>query len=155
MWPFRAVALAVGHCDADRQIALVHVSQVGIEPRRIIGPFVLIDPMGRLQETIERIAGEIALRASRLLTNQPHRFQLVQQVRTRVRESNHAVDRVAARLTVGSHDRRELLAERIVVGESDRIHARTEQFVVSNRLDVPAPDVDVRLERPQRLPILR
>ena len=78
MWPLRAVALAVGHGDPDRQITLVHLFEVGIEPRRIIGPLVLVDPMGCLQETIERVAGEITLRASRLLTNQPHRFQLVQ-----------------------------------------------------------------------------
>ena len=57
-----AVALGVGHRDAERQVLILDLMQVGDETLMIVGALVGIDAVRRLPNRIERIVREIALR---------------------------------------------------------------------------------------------
>ena len=66
--PERAVALAIGHRDAEREVLRVHAVDVSGGARGIAGSLVGIDAMRGLPDRGERVAAEIALRAAGLLT---------------------------------------------------------------------------------------
>jgi hypothetical protein len=51
----------------------------------------------------ERVAGEIALRAARLLTDEADRLELVQQVGARARNREHPVDRAVEVRALRAH----------------------------------------------------
>ena len=62
--PLRAVALGVGHGDAERQVGVLHLMQVGEEARAVAGALIGVDAMRRLPDGVEGVVGEVALRAA-------------------------------------------------------------------------------------------
>jgi len=152
--PLAAVALGVGHRDADREVAVLGV----VEPRRealgIARAVVGVDARGRLHDRTERVVREVALAATGLLAEHADRLELVEQVAARAVDVDHAVHGLAARRLLGEHDRRKLFAQREVVADADGVDAGRELRRVGNALDALAVDEHARREAAQRLAIL-
>jgi hypothetical protein len=93
----RAVALGVGHRDAERQIPLLHVGEVGREAcPMFVAAAGVVDPGADLMDRVQRVVRQVALRAAGLLAQDAHCFQLVQQIAGRFVDVQHAIDRPAA-----------------------------------------------------------
>ena len=76
-----AVALGVGHGDAQRQVLVLHAVQVVEEAGRVLARAAgVVDARGDLADGVERVVREVALGAAGFLADQAHGFQLVEQV---------------------------------------------------------------------------
>ncbi len=150
-----AVALGVGHRHAQREVLVLHPVQELEEPGRVVrGAFRVVQARGDLADGIHGVVGEIALRAAGLLAQQPHHFQLVQQVLGRGVDVAEAVDPLAAGVLHRRHQRLVFGLEREVVGEGDRVHARPQQGLVGDAFDAVAVDEDFRAQAAQRFAVL-
>ena len=154
MRPAAAVAFRVGHGDADRQVAVLHVVQVSREALAVARAFVGIDARRCLADGRQPVVRQITLRAARFLAEQAHRFELVEQVGTRGIDVQHAVDALAARGLHRAHDRRELVAQGEVVGHAERVDARLQRREIGDALDPITVDEDARLAATQGLAIV-
>ena len=152
--PHGAVALGVGHGNAEREVFVLHAVEVGEQPLVIVGAVPIIGTPGRLEQSIERVVREIALRAAGLATHQAHRFQLVQQVGARlvdVRKRFTVLPVVPWRAVISSAV---LIPAGEVVGDPDRREARRECRLVRHAVDRSAIDEHARSVAPKRLPVV-
>ena len=116
--PAAAVALAVGHRHAERQVFGVHPFQIGVKAFAISGAEFGVHPRRGLPDRGQPVAAQIALRAAGFLAHQPHRLQLVEQILGRRGNGDHPVHRLAAgQIRPGrAHQRRHVLAQSEVIG---------------------------------------
>ncbi|MCY1226415.1 hypothetical protein D9M72_386440 [compost metagenome] len=139
--PAAAVALGVGHGDAQGQVLVLDAVQVVVKARGVLGAAArVVDARRHLGDGVERVVRQVALGAAGFLADQPHGLELVEQVaRTRVdvREPVHAL---AAGVLHGGHERRVLGLERVVVGEGDGVDAGLEGGLVGHAGDAAAVD---------------
>jgi hypothetical protein len=134
--PERAVALAVGHRHADREVrrlCLVHIVQ---EARVVVGAVLGVGAMRGLEDAVERVVCQVALRAPGLLADDPHRLQLVQQVARVAVDVQQPVDRRAGAGLGRGHQPGQLRAAREVVGDADRRDAGRQARLVGHALHV-------------------
>ncbi len=151
--PQGPVALAVGHGDSERQVLVLDLVQVVQEPLVQLRALVLVDPVGRLIDRVQRIVGQIALRAADLAAHQADRLQLVDQVLRRPADVQHPVDVLAGGVLLGKHERAVILLQRIVVGHADGVDAGPEPRLVGDALDPVAVTEDARRIAPERLAV--
>ena len=114
MGPARAVALAVGHGDAEGEVLSLNPVEVGEEALVQGAAGLLVDAPGGLVDGVEAVLGQVALGAAGVLADQPHRLQLVELVGGRAVDVEEAVNRVAGALL----DRRHRLAVLLVRAKS-------------------------------------
>jgi hypothetical protein len=92
----------------------------------------LIRELRRLEQAVERVVSQIALRAADGLADQADCLELEQQVLRGFVDMEHAVHRLARRALPRRHDRHVLRSEREVVGDADAGDARSEQRLVGD-----------------------
>jgi hypothetical protein len=151
----RTVALAVGHCHAEREVAGVDPLQVSVHPRAVFGVELRIHAMRSHPDRGHCVAAQVALRAAGVLAYEAHRLQLVQQILARRGDRHHPVDLGGRAGRRGAHHRHQLLAQREVVGEPDRVHAGRQRRLVGNRGDRVPVDEHARLVTPQGFAVIR
>jgi hypothetical protein len=79
--PAAAVALGIGHGDAQGQVLVLHAVQVLMEARGVLGAAArVVDARRHLADGVERVVRQVALGAAGFLADQPHGLQLVEQV---------------------------------------------------------------------------
>ena len=149
--PPAAVALGVGHRNAQRQVLVLHAVQVIEKAGGVLGGAArVVDTGGHLADGVERVMRQVALGAAGFLTDQPHRFELVQQVAAAGVDVRQAVDALAAGLLHGGHDRGVFFLQRVVVGQRNRIDAGAEAALVGHAVNLPAVKEDARPVAAQR-----
>jgi hypothetical protein len=74
----RTVALGVGHGDGVGQVLRLEVGQEREEAGVVVAAGVVVDAPRRLVETVEGVVHQVAQRAPRFATDQPHRLELGQ-----------------------------------------------------------------------------
>ena len=154
MGPTGAVALAVGHGDAEGEVLRLHPMEVGEEALVQGAAGFLVDPPGRLVDGVEAVLGQIALGAAGVLTDETHRLQLVELVGGRAIDVEEAVDLGAGALLHRRHDVPVALVSRKIVHQSQRCDSGPEAGLVCDRGDLIAIDIDPGREPPERLPVL-
>ncbi len=135
---FGAVALGVGHGDAEREVLVLHAMQIAEEALVIVGAVRVVAAFRRLQDPVQRVMREIALRAARFLADEPHRLELVEKIGRALVDMQHAVDGLARRTLPRQHQRLVLGAMREIIGDADAGNARREQRLVGDALDTLA-----------------
>src|SRR3546814_1924591 len=93
--------------------------QRGKETLGIVSPMVRIGQLGRLEQSVEGVMRQIALRAAGSLADQTHRLEFVEQVLRGFVDVQHPVDRLAGCVLTGGHDRDVLLTQREVVCDAN------------------------------------
>ena len=88
----RAVALAVGHGDAEGEVLRLHAVEVRDEALMQGASCLLIDAPGRLMDRVEPVLSQIALGAAGVLADEAHRLQLVELIGGRAIDVEEAVD---------------------------------------------------------------
>ena len=151
--PLRAVAHGIRHGDPERQVRVLDPMHVGQETPGVVGAVGVVDAPGRLKDAVQRVVGEVALRAARHPAHQPHRFELVQEVLRRLVDVQHAVDGLAGRALAGGHDGRVLGRVGELVGDADRVDAGREQGLVGDALDPATIHEHPRLVGAQGVPV--
>ena len=149
----RAVALAVGHGDAEGEILRLHAVEIGEEALVQGAARLLIDAPRRLVDRVEPVLSQIALGAAGVLADEAHRLQLVELVGGRAVDVEEAVDLGAGALLDRRHRMPVALVAREIVGEPERSHARPEARLVGDGGHLIAIDIDARREAPQRFPV--
>jgi hypothetical protein len=153
--PAAAVALGIGHRDAERQVLVLHAVQVLQEARRLFARAAgVVDARGHLPDRVERVVGEVALGAAGFLAHDAHGLELVQQVAGAGVDVGEAVHAPAARVLHCRHERRQLAAVREVVGERDGIDAGLQRARIRHALDGLPVDEHARAIAPQRLAVI-
>jgi hypothetical protein len=99
----RAITLDIRHRDTECQVAILHVVQIGEETLMVVGAMIAVDALGRLEDAIERIVGEISLRTARHFAHQSDRLELIEEVSRGFVYVEHAVDSLSARALVRRH----------------------------------------------------
>jgi hypothetical protein len=158
-WPARAgaraVALGVGHRDAERQVFVLHVAQVLGEARAVLGAAeCVVQARTGLAEGVERVVRQVALRAAGLLAQHTHRLELVEQVAGGFVDVQHARHAAAAAGLERRHQRRQRGVAREVVADAERGDAGLQRGLVGHRFDAAAIDVDQRPQAAQRLAVV-
>ena len=150
-----AVAFGVGHGHADGQVVVLRMGQVGVEPCAVFGgaPGV-VDARHRLRQAVERIVRQVALGTAGFLAQQPHRFELVEQVASRLVEMQHAVDDALARGLGGQRHRRQLRPQGKVVGVGQCVHAGSQRGLVHHTADFATIHKHPGLVAPQRFAVV-
>src|SRR5689334_5935976 len=118
-----------------------------------VGAVVSVDAFGRLEEGVEGVVRQVALRAARLATDEAHRFQLAEQVARALIDVQHPVDGLARCRLPGRHERRVLRAERKVVCNAGRRNPGLKLRLIGYAFDAPAVEKDARSKPPQALAI--
>ena len=141
-----AVALGVGHGDAQRQVLVLHAVQVIEKAGGVLGGAArVVDTGGHLADGVECVVRQVTLGAAGFLANQPHRFKLVQQVTAAGVDVRQPVDALAAGVLHGGHEGRVLFFQRVVVGQRNRIDAGAEAALVGHAVHRPAVQENARL----------
>ena len=94
----------------------------------------LVRALRRLEDAVEGVVGEIALRAAGRLAHEPHRLELVKQVGGGLVDVEHAVDNLARGALAGRHQGQMLRLLGEIVGDAHRIDARPQQRLVGHAL---------------------
>jgi hypothetical protein len=150
-----AVTLGIGHRDAEREVLVLHPCQVGGEAGAMLGGASgIVDARADLGQPVQRVVGQVALRAAGLLAQQAHRLEFVEQVAGRLVDVQHAVDHLAAAGLGGECHGCELRVAREVIGVGQRVDAGCERGLVGDRLDAAAIDVDGRPQTTQRFAVI-
>lgn len=152
--PLGAIALGVGHGDAEREVFILHAMQIGEETLRIIGAMCGVGALGRLMERVERIMGEIALRAARGFADEPHRFQFREKIGRGLADMRHAVDGLAGRALPGGHQQTVFGRMSEVIGDADGVDAGSEQRLVGDARNRCSVNEHARPIGAQRLAII-
>jgi hypothetical protein len=108
----------------------------------------------RLQDSVQRIMREIALRTAAFLADESHRLELVEEIHRALVDMLHAVDNFARRRLPRGHQRLVLWAMREIVGNADAGNAGREQRLVGDALDFAPVDEDPRRIAAQRLAVI-
>jgi hypothetical protein len=153
-WPFRAIALCIGHRNPQREIAVLYVVKIIEETLAVVAAMTIVGQFGGLVETVEGIVAEVALRAPGCPTDQAYRLQFIEQIGGVLVDVQHAVDRLAGRSLPCRHDREVLLLMRKVIGDADAGDTGSKKRFVSDALDGVSVDEDTRLVRSQRLAVV-
>ena len=149
-----AVALGVGHGDAQGQVLVLDMGQVGVKAGTVLrAAFRVVDPGHGLGDAVERVVRQVALGATRFLAQHPHRLQLVQQVSGRFVHMEHAADHAVAARLGRQGDGFQLGPQRVVVRECERIDARLKGGLVGNAGNFAAIDIDRGPIAAQRFPV--
>ena len=106
-----AVALGVGHRDAQRQVAVLNVVEIAEKALAVVGAVTIVGQPGRLEDAVQRVMRQIALRAAGRPADQTDRLELVEQIRRILVDVEHAVDGLARRALARRHDRHVLLLD--------------------------------------------
>ena len=130
--PLGAIALGIGHRDAERQILILNIVKIGEEALAVVCAVPVVGPPRRLVDAVECIVSEIALRASGRPANQADSLKLIKQVLRGLVDVEHPVDRFSGCALPRCHDRQVLLAQRKVVGDAHGGDARREQRLVGD-----------------------
>ncbi len=154
--PAAAVALGIGHGDAQGQVLVLHAVQVVQEARGVLlGAAGVVDAGRDLADRVERVVREVALGAAGLLADQAHRLQLVEQVAGAGVDVGQPVHPLAAGVLHRRHQRRKPLLQRVVVGQGNGIDAGRQRRLVGHAVDLAAVDEYIRAISPQRFAKLR
>ena len=146
VWTLAAVALGIGHRDAQRQVLVLHAVQVIEKAGSVLRAAArVVDACRDLADGVQCIVHEIALGAAGFLADQAHGFQLVEQVTGAGVDVSEPVHALAAGLLHSRHDGRVLRLERVVVGECDGVDAGAEGAFVGHAVHLAAIDEYVRL----------
>ena len=148
-----AVALAVGHGDADGEVVGLRVFDIGFQPLMAFAAGALGDPPSRFPQAIEGVVREIALGAAAILAGETHRFQLVEQVFPAAVDREEAVRRRAGQ-ACGHHHFGVVWNIREVIGEAHGVDPGLQTGLIGHRGNQIAADVDARADLAQRLAIL-
>ena len=150
----RAVALAVGHGDAEGEVVRLHPVEIGEEALVQRAAALPVHAPGRLVDRVEAVLGEIALGAAGALAGEAYRFELVELVGGRAVDVEEAVD-LGARALFDRHHRMPVTrVARQIVGDPERGHARREARLVGDRRHRVAVHIDTRRQAPQRLAVI-
>jgi len=79
--PLGAVALRVGHRDAQRKVAVLNVVEIAEKALAVVGAMMIVGQLGGLEQTVQRVVRQITLRAAGRPADQTYCLQLVEQVR--------------------------------------------------------------------------
>jgi hypothetical protein len=149
----RPIALGVGHRHAEGQVGLLHQVQIRKEPLMMIGAVRGVCAKRGLMQGRERVVSQIPLGAAGFLADQPHRFQLGQQVMCAGVDVDHPVHHRAIAVARGHHSLMRL-DQRQIVGHPDRRDPRFECRCVGYRVDRHTVNEHFGRIRPQGVPIL-
>ena len=152
--PQRPIAFGVGHRDSKRQVVRVDMLEIRAQARMKFGALLGVDARGAMEDRAQRIAREIALRATGFLTDEAHRLELVEQVRAGPGDREHPVDRAVEVEALGAHQVLRRLAQREIVADANAIDTRREQRIVGHRLDPSSIDVNQRVQTAQRFTVI-
>ncbi len=153
--PPGAVALGVGHRDAERQVLVLHMGQVGRETGAVLGAASgVVDARTHLQQRVQAVVRQVALCTAGFLAQQAHGLELVEQVAGRLVDVQHAVDGLAALGLLRRHQRRHGRLVREVVAEGQRVDARLQARCIGHRVDALAIHVHRRPVAAQRFAVV-
>ena len=100
----RPIALGVGHGNANGQVLVLHVAQVGGKTRTVFGAALgVVDACGDLRQSVQTVVRQVALRAARFLAQDANCFELVEQVACRFVDVQHARHMAACAGLIGHH----------------------------------------------------
>ena len=137
-----AVALGVGHRDAQAEVVVLDVREVGLESVAVLLAAAGVVDAGRhLRQGVQRVVRQVALGAAGFLAEQAHGFELVQEVAGRFVEVQHAVHAPAARCLHGGHQRSLGLIACEVVTDGKCVDARSQRRGIGYAVDALAVDV--------------
>jgi hypothetical protein len=150
----RAVALRIRHRYAERKVAVLNVVEIAEKALAVVGAVTIIGQLGRLEEAVQRVVRQVALRAARRPADRTYCLQLVEQVGRILVDVQHAVDGLARRALSRRHDRHVFPPVSEVVGHADTGHAGVEERFVRHALDGVAVHEHPRLVGAQRIAIV-
>ena len=149
-----AIALRVGHGDADGQIAVLYVFEIGTQARVVFAAVGLVETMGELPGGVQTVHAQVTHGAAGFLADQPRVFELGQQILAAAIERQEAVDLSFARSVRRERERRMRRIQRVIVGHTDGVDAGREARLVGDAGDKRAIDVHPRRVAAQGFAIL-
>ena len=115
-----AIPFAIGHGDSKGQVLVLNPMQVGKKTFVVLPGSILRHLPSRLINGIERIVGQIALSTATLSAQQPHRFELGQQVLAVTVNVQHSIHSLTRGSLVSQHQSTVLGLLGKIVGHADR-----------------------------------
>ncbi len=146
---FRAVALGIGHGDADGEVGGADVLVISPGPGEVLGAVLGVDRGGALQDAGHGVAGQVTLGAAGVAADQAHGLELLQQLVAAMRHMQHAVVILAAVARGHAHQHGGVLAQGEVVTQADGIDAGQQRRLVGHAVHRAAIDIDLRLQAAQ------
>lgn len=120
----------------------------------IVGAVLNVGALGGLKDAVQRVMGEVTLRATGDLADESDRLKLVEEVRRGLVDMDHPVDRLARRFLASGHQSGVLWLVRKVVGHANARDARREQRLVRDARNGVSVDEHPRLVSTQGLSVV-
>jgi hypothetical protein len=140
-----AIALGIGHGDADRQVFVLHALEVGAQARVVFTAYRVIEAVRQLPRGVQAVHRQVTHRTAGFLAGEAREFELGEQVVAVAIQGDEAIDLPGARGVGRECDGGVGRVERVVIGHADGVDAGREARLVGHRSDGVAIDEHARL----------